>query len=523
MNTTTHDRFWKGWVFFSLFFLVMACDSDGGDETSHSDGGDAHGMSDVGEGAQCEALRPTLEDASLRVEGTLVLDALDREVLLRGINAGGRSKLPPFLPFDYAESPEPIYDGAPTFDEAVELYVDRVHSWGHNVVRVPFTWEAVEPERDAFDEDWLSAYESLVNAFSERDIYVIVDYHQDVYSRVFCGDGFPLWTLEDPTLEIPPPEDCHQWFMGYITDGPSRDAFDRFWANEDGLRDELADMWRHMVGRFSSNPMVVGFEIMNEPGWGNADRAEFSKNVLTPFYSEMIEVVREVAPEAVVFFDSTGLDAVEAATSLERPEGEGIFFAPHYYDPPAILQGVWNGTADYTEPVGKWRIQGDAWEVPVLVGEFGLRREAVGADDYVRLNYEALDAHLLHGTSWEYSESAVDWNDEGMSVYSPMDGESDVALATMRAYPAAVAGTATSFSFDHETLNGVLVYEATGAGTTEIAVPSRLFPDGVSATVEGATGCVAHDGQAQRLVVQVMEAGTVTVEFGPMEEGVSDE
>ena len=87
----------------------------------------------------------------------------------------------------------------------------------------------------------------------------------------------------------------------------------------------------------------------------------------------------------------------------------------------------------------------------------------------------------------------------------------------------AVAGTPTSFSFDHETLSGILVYEATGAGTTEIAVPSRLFPDGVSATVEGVAGCVAHDGQGQRLVVQVMDGGTVTVAFGPMEEGVSDE
>jgi len=53
----------------------------------------------------------------LTVDGRALRDAASRQVLLRGINAGGRSKLPPFFPFEFRESGEPdqaaALEGAP--------------------------------------------------------------------------------------------------------------------------------------------------------------------------------------------------------------------------------------------------------------------------------------------------------------------------------------------------------------------------------------------------------------------------
>src|SRR3954453_1861637 len=40
-------------------------------------------------------------DWRLHADGTVLRDSLNRVVLLRGINTGGRSKVAPYLPFDF--------------------------------------------------------------------------------------------------------------------------------------------------------------------------------------------------------------------------------------------------------------------------------------------------------------------------------------------------------------------------------------------------------------------------------------
>ena len=82
-----------------------------------------------------------VDAGALRVEDRRILDDLDREVLLRGANAGGRSKFAPYSPFDYDD-----------FDSALEVYMDRPAAWGFSVLRVPFSWAAAEPEQGLWDE-----------------------------------------------------------------------------------------------------------------------------------------------------------------------------------------------------------------------------------------------------------------------------------------------------------------------------------------------------------------------------------
>ena len=449
-------------------------------------------------------------------EGHRLRDTLGREVLLRGVNAGGQAKVPPFFAFGFGDDGLPEDAGTPAFDAAAARYADRLVAWGVNVARLPFTWEAVEPTRGAFDAVFLDRYAALAAALGDRGIRVIVDFHQDVFARPYCGDGFPLWALPAPVPPIPAPADCHDWFQGYLQDGPVRDAFDRLWANEDGLLDALEAMWRHVAGRLAAVPGVVGFEILNEPGWGSADPAVWAPTVLTPFYTRLAAAIRDVAPGVLAFFDSTGFDAVTASTALARPEGDGLVFAPHWYVPSVILLGTWDGADDMLEPVGRWRTQGDTWEVPVLIGEFGIRADAADGPDYLRANYAAFDAHLLHATAWEYSWSARDWNEEGMSLVDGEGRESGNVDAVVRAYPRAVAGDLVSFAFDPASRAGTLVFDAAGPGISEIAAPARSFPDGLSATVEGPAGAWRDDRSAGVLLVESTGVGRITVRFQPL-------
>ena len=112
------------------------------------------------------------------------------------------------------------------------------------------------------------------------------------------------------------------------------------------------DMWIHMIERFKDNERVLGFELMNEPGAGNANEATFVATTLSDFYNESIGVLREKATPATLFFDSTGLEGVSSSTSLVRPDGEGLAFAPHYYDPVALLSGgEFEAAESYNEPI----------------------------------------------------------------------------------------------------------------------------------------------------------------------------
>ena len=54
------------------------------------------------ESPECPDLVP-LTSSILHTEHRDLLDESDRLVLLRGINAGGRSKFAPYSPFDYEE------------------------------------------------------------------------------------------------------------------------------------------------------------------------------------------------------------------------------------------------------------------------------------------------------------------------------------------------------------------------------------------------------------------------------------
>jgi endoglycosylceramidase len=452
-----------------------------------------------------------LESMRLTVNGTRLLDAEGREVILRGVNAGGRSKFAPFFPFEFRESGLPDQAAAAPFEDALAEYLERVQSWGLDVLRLPFSWEALEPVRGTYDDVYLERYGAMIDAAANRGLRVIVDFHQDVFAGPYCGDGFPIWTLPKPVPDVP--DDCSGWFLGYMNNENVREAFDRFWSNQDGLRDAFGDMWRHLAGRLWPREGVIGFEVINEPGFGTADEEDWSKNVLEPFYVEMAGVIRENAPGAPVFFDSTGNSSFTAETPLDRPLAEGMIFAPHYYDPSVYINGY--SGASLSEPIGRLKTQAEEWGIPVILGEFGDKKNDPRAPEYVKLAFDALDEHLMHGTLWEYSCAVEDWNNEGFGIVAADGVEEPQVTAVIRAYPAAVAGTISSYSYDAKKRTGVLVFDALAGGITEIVVPTRLYQTGLDALITGGDASWSYFSDAQRLIVKTNVAETVSVSFGP--------
>ena len=453
-----------------------------------SDTSDAPPGSDASAPPACPLAAHTPSDWRLAAAGTQLRDALGRKVFLRGVNAGGRSKFAPYVPFDY---------GTGQYASALGAYMDRAASWGIDVIRVPFTWAALEPTQGHDDSDWLSRYDQLLAAAWARGIYTIVDFHQDVYSEAFCGDGFPPWTLSDPPASH---HDCPNWSAEYFVDSAVAAAFDAFWGAGSSVQTSYLSAWDVMVARYKDTPGVLGFEPINEPGWGTANEQTFAATTLTAFFSAMVARMQAAAPSSLVFVEPPGPDGGFLSTALGRPTGGGVVFAPHFYplsSDPTMVQSE----------LMKWVDVSTTWNAPLFIGEFGVPRDNTGALDFVTAHFAGFDALGLSGSEWEYSVSADSWNSETYGLVAADGGEYPIAQAVMRPFARAVDGDEIVQSFDPPTQTFSLTYTP-GHGVTEVSLPARIYASGYSMTLAGA--CADATSSPGRLLLQP-EAGAPQV------------
>ncbi len=468
--------------------MVLACGALPGSTTRCSSGPPP--------GRVCAIAAPAPADWRLVASGTRLQDGLGRTVFLRGFNAGERSKFAPYMPFDYADAAD--------FPVQLGKYMDRAQSWGTDAMRVPFTWAALEPVQGQDDQDWLSRYDQLLDSAWAHGIWTVVDFHQDIYTEAYCGDGFPAWTVANPPA---PHHDCPQWSLQYFNDPNVIAAFDAFWANTGGVQDLYAAAWDRMVARYKDKPGVLGFEPINEPSSGSADNDTFSATTLADFYSKMVARMRAAAPSSLVFVDPTGFDGVSAMTKLVRPTGDGIVFAPHYYpltaNPDAVLPGQ-----------QRWSDVGAQWNVPVFIGEFGASNLLASTPAYMAGHYAGFDALGLSGTEWEYGVAVELWNSESDSVVLADGTETPiVAQAILRPYARAIAGANVTQSWGPaagatSTANVYALSFVPAGGVSEVAFPARAFTSGYDVELEG--GCYDVTTVPGRMLLQP-DPGATTV------------
>lgn len=136
-------------------------------------------------------------------------DEQGRKIMLRGVNLGGNSKYPsiPNMPSHIEEGffqhRNVSFCGRPFPLEEADRHYARLRSWGFNCLRFLTTWEAIEHAGPGiYDEEYLDYLYQVVAKAGEYGFYVIIDPHQDVWSRFTGGDGAPGWTLEAVGLDM---------------------------------------------------------------------------------------------------------------------------------------------------------------------------------------------------------------------------------------------------------------------------------------------------------------------------------
>ncbi|MFA5890294.1 MAG: cellulase family glycosylhydrolase [Actinomycetota bacterium] len=392
---------------------------------------------------------------TLRVQKGKLLDAEDRDVILRGIAM--INKASPYLPNFGAQ------------DFAL------VRSWGMNSIRLGTSWRAIEPTKGEYDTGYLDRLAGFARAATDAGLYVIVDMHQDLWGGPW-GNGAPDWATDETCPHVDSASYTGAWATNYLSPAVMC-AFTNFWTSAE-LQDHYTKVWREVASRMADNPMVIGYDLMNEPYQGFIPPGVFETQFLYPSQSRWLKSARELDPKAIGFLEAPNYKNVHMPTVPAIDTPPNAVYAPHLY-------GFWDeipgqgeqargdlASANFRYSVVEAHVMG----LPMWLGEFGIVHDAPGAAGFLRTVYDLADEAWAGTAYWEYSPG---------NSYSPIDRDRDpraTLIEIARPYPVAVPEL-TEFHFDAATA----VFEATwtGSGDAVFAVPHMWYPDGPQVDIDG--------------------------------------
>ncbi|MFS8197865.1 endoglycosylceramidase [Streptomyces sp. CWNU-52B] len=449
--------------------------------------------------------------ATLTVQGGRFTDGLGREVVLRGYNVSGETKLGENhgLPF------------ASVADARKSATALRALGGG-NSVRFLLSWAYAEPVRGQVDTGYLAAATEQMRAFLDAGIRIYPDFHQDLYSRHlfdsdswYTGDGAPEWAVDAGDYPDEYCGICPFWGQNITSNAAVTEASYDFWHNAYGLQDAflttaqatMAYVRQHLTdAQFAG---VVGFDPYNEPHAGVYDSGQTSraweKDVLQPFYAKFrarMDAAGWQAKPAFVepnLFWNANLDFQKQEGGLldSGTLGPRYVFNTHFYDQKAI-SGIfmWGKAEDgqYVTDFGTVRDRAAATGTAAVVSEFGHPLSGTVADKaptVLKAMYQALDSRVkggnwwtgptrsgpvLSGSQWQWDiyngrhhelmndnpdkvlTTGDAWNDEDLSAVRLDDSGAAVlrqdARLLDRVYPSATAGSTVAFTYEDRSRDG---------------------------------------------------------------------
>jgi uncharacterized membrane protein HdeD (DUF308 family) len=268
---------------------------------------------------------------SIWKNGSWFNDDQGRYLLFRGVNFGSRTKLAPYLPIAPLETKNLSQLNLKEEIKSVEPELDRLKDVGFNVVRLLISWKAIEPRPNTnLDEllpegkQYLTCVKEIIDELHARNLYVFLDFHQDIAHEVYGGDGFPDWALAiDNEHKLPEPSNLQdkKWMIKYVTNKSLKKTLTSFWRN-DLTNIEGEDKLEHFpvrthlektigqTARFfrslnngAGHPAVLGIEPFNEPHPAGLPKEQFEGEFLVDYYRNVDLEIRKFDPDVFIFME----------------------------------------------------------------------------------------------------------------------------------------------------------------------------------------------------------------------------
>ena len=412
------------------------------------------------------------EDArNFTKDGAWFRDANGRYVLFRGVNFGPRSKMPPYLPVYplgfHVLSKQVLAEEL----DAVKGLLAHLKRLGFNVVRLVIQWKGIAPHPDTTaNGDYLDAVKTIIEELFKLGIYSLIDFHQDLASERYGGDGFPDWAINYPPSPPGRIEPTVGWCLRYCRfplpslplvlltlNARVRSTLRSFWqnktrngSNQFSTQDMFLKSIRETADRFKNLNGVLGYEPFNEPHPVGFKEEEFEEHYLGQFYEKAINELAAVDENSSIFIEPR-----VNWTVFKRPSkietylpgsipGKKTVFSFHYYDSWTQFRANLHWHDDMSKKKELWsrvfkKILHAAKQRDVIpfLTEYGCdyfgkcawqaRAKANGfyyetqSQAYMDLSLQQIEQHLLNSTLWAFDLYASlqhkdNWNNEDSSL-----------------------------------------------------------------------------------------------------------
>ena len=352
-----------------------------------------------------------LDGRQFRLHGGRLVDERRREVTLRGVNA----RVEGVFDVTFGDGRLPL-EPIPVFDDGDAATMAR---FGLNLLRLPISWSALEPARGRFDAAYLDRIAAVVALCRAHGIVVLLDFHQDAFSKEIGEDGAARWVLD---LLLGP--NNYPYLGGPLTDLGARRrapatlaAFRQFFLDAGGVQEDLAAAAVVLARRFARQRGVLGYEILNEPLAflvPNGDAA------LRAFHERVARAIRRVDRRHLIAFEP---DAIRNATNQAPVPAapfpvRGTLYAPHIYT--VVFDGHDYASGDPAElapSMERAAAEAAGWGAPLLVGEYGIDPNAPNANAWITAELDLQDRVRAHSAFWL-------WEEISQGRWGLFDGES---------------------------------------------------------------------------------------------------
>ncbi|WP_406835543.1 cellulase family glycosylhydrolase [Streptomyces sp. AHU1] len=432
----------------------------------------------------------------LRREGQdpVIGDSTGRQVLLRGVNVNQL--------IDYGQ-PDPA---KPTVWPLKDSDYALMARYGFDVQRLALSWSALEPKRGVFDEGYLERVRTAVRQAAAHGIHTVLDMHQDTFSKYvsaapgtrcranaspeFGNDGAPEWATRTDGAKA-----CG--FLGRDLAPNVQQAFTNLYNDTDGIGTEFAHAWGRLAKTFADDPAVAGYDLLNEPGPGNAPGVT-SSILLGRLYQQAITSIRAAESKVpgsfhhLVFFEPSilwsglGFDTTPPAGFSDDPL---LVFSPHLYSESITMdQGLGVTLTSIEQGYTTAERTARAYGVPLWSGEWGWFGEP--DDFHARFDrfLERQNSDMLGSAIWVWKKACGDPQNDPAATTSgggvvlhtcpegkPLASPAFEITALSQAYPRSAPGRLNSLKSSLTERD--LRLAGSGKGTLDVWVPGPARPE----------------------------------------------
>jgi len=241
----------------------------------------------------------------LKVKGQQIVDSKGNEFITRGMGLGGWMLQEGYMLQIYNGGMQHLIKsriteliGKEECDRFYELWhknhmtkadVDSLAKWGFNSIRLPMHYNLftlpIELEPAKGQNTWLNIgfdmTDSLLSWCKSNNIYLFLDLH-----AAPGGQG------KDANIS------------DYDTSKPS------LWESDLNKQKTIA-LWRKLAERYSNEPNIAGYDLINEPNWtfegkDRHGREDVDNKPIWDLYKEITKAIREVDKNHIIIIEGNG-------------------------------------------------------------------------------------------------------------------------------------------------------------------------------------------------------------------------